>query len=97
VIRHLVLFKLNEGIAKDDPRALAAAEGFVGLDKQIPELREWQHGWNVSPRDVAYDYGINSLVDDQEALQAYLTHPEHVAAGARWREIATLVVADFEV
>ncbi|MFF7635661.1 Dabb family protein [Kitasatospora sp. NPDC008050] len=97
MIRHLVLFKLNEGIAKDDDRALAAAKAFEGLDQQIPELREWQHGWNVSPRDVAYDYAINSLVADQAALQAYATHPEHVAAAQLWRQIATLVVADFEV
>jgi hypothetical protein len=97
VIRHLVLFKLNEGITKDDERALAAAKGFEGLDQQIPELLEWQHGWNVSPRDVAYDYAINSLVADQAALQAYATHPEHVAAAQLWRAIATLVVADFEV
>ena len=97
MIRHLVLFKLHEGITKDDPRALAAAEGFVGLDKEIPALLEWQVGWNVSPRDVAYDFAINSLVADEEALQAYATHPAHVAAAKRILEIATLVVADFEV
>ncbi|MCX4747944.1 Dabb family protein [Kitasatospora sp. NBC_01287] len=97
MIRHLVLFKLNEGIAKDDERALAAAEAFEGLDQQIPELLEWQHGFNVSPRDIAYDYAINSLVADQDALQAYATHPAHVVGAQQWREIATLVVADFEV
>ncbi|MGF1428808.1 Dabb family protein [Kitasatospora sp. LaBMicrA B282] len=97
MIRHLVMFKLNEGIAKDDPRALAAAKAFDGLEEQIPELLEWQHGFNVSPRDVAYDYAINSLVADQDALQVYATHPAHVAAAQLWRAIATLVVADFEV
>ncbi|WP_035847448.1 Dabb family protein [Kitasatospora azatica] len=97
MIRHLVLFKLNEGISKDDERALAAHKAFEGLDQQIPELLEWQHGWNVSPREVAYDYALNSLVADQNALQAYATHPDHVAAAHQWREIATLVVADFEV
>ncbi|MCC9309438.1 Dabb family protein [Kitasatospora sp. RB6PN24] len=97
MIRHLVLFKLNEGVAKDDPRAQAAAAGFDGLDRQIPELLEWQCGWNVSPRDVAYDYALNSLFADQDALKAYATHPAHVAVAEQWRAIATLVVADFEV
>ncbi|MDH6111645.1 hypothetical protein P3T36_001961 [Kitasatospora sp. MAP12-15] len=97
MIRHLVLFKLNEGIAKDDERAIAAAEGFVGLDQQIPELLEWQIGWNISPRDVAYDFALNSLLADEAALAAYATHPAHVAVAKQWREIATLVVADFEV
>ena len=97
MIRHLVLFKLNEGIGKDDPRAIAAAKGFEGLDQQIPELLEWQIGWNISPRDVAYDFALNSLVADAAALEAYATHPAHVVVAKQWREIATLVVADFEV
>ncbi len=97
MIRHLVLFKLNEGIGKDDERAVAAAKGFEGLDLLIPELLEWQHGWNVSPREVAYDFAINSLVADQDALAVYATHPAHVEVALQWREIATLVVADFEV
>jgi hypothetical protein len=97
VIRHLVLFKLNEGVAKDDPRALAAAEAFIGLDKQIPELLEWQCGFNISPREVAYDYALNSLFADEDALKVYATHPAHVAVAEQWRAIATTVVADFEV
>ncbi|MBV2152984.1 Dabb family protein [Kitasatospora sp. SUK 42] len=97
MIRHLVLFKLNEGVAKDEERVLAGAEAFAGLGEQIPELREWECGWNTTERDIAYDYAINSLVEDREALQAYLTHPAHQAAAGHWREFATWVIADIEV
>ncbi|MEU6945673.1 Dabb family protein [Streptomyces sp. NPDC046316] len=95
MIRHLVLFKLNDGIAKDDPRALAAAEAFDGLEKEIPELGFWECGWNVSERPIAYDFAINSAVEDTDALQRYLGHPAHQAGVALWREIATWVIADY--
>ncbi|WP_030232746.1 Dabb family protein [Streptomyces sp. NRRL S-350] len=97
MIRHLVLFKLNEGVGKDDERAVAGAKAFAELGAVIPELREWDCGWNTTERDIAYDYAINSLVEDRDALQAYLTHPAHQAAAARWREFATWVIADIEV
>ena len=97
MIRHLVLFKLNEGVAKDEPRVAAGVEAFQALDKQIDELREWECGWNVTVRDIAYDFAINSLVDDAEALQAYLAHPAHQAGVALWRNFATWVIADITV
>ncbi|MEE1828445.1 Dabb family protein [Streptomyces sp. BE20] len=97
MIRHLVLFKLNEGVSKDDGRALAGAKAFEELGPVVPELREWECGWNTTERDIAHDYAINSLVEDREALQAYLTHPAHQAAAGQWREFATWVIADIEV
>ncbi|MFF3317015.1 Dabb family protein [Streptomyces sp. NPDC003035] len=95
MIRHLVLFKLNDGIAKDDPRAIAAAKALEGLDKEIPELRFWECDWNITDRPIAYDFAINSAVDDTDALQRYLDHPAHQAGVALWREIATWVIADY--
>ncbi|MFJ1705470.1 Dabb family protein [Kitasatospora sp. NPDC088346] len=97
MIRHLVLFKLNDGVSKDDARAVAGAEAFDGLGSLVPELREWECGWNTTDRDIAHDYAINSLVEDRDALQAYLGHPAHQAAAAQWREFATWVIADIEV
>jgi hypothetical protein len=97
MIRHLVLFKLNDGVQKDDPRVLAGVEAFTALDKRIDVLREWESGYNITARDIAYDFAINSLVDDAEALQTYLAHPVHQAGVALWREFATWVIADVEV
>lgn len=97
MIRHLVLFKLNEGVAKDDPRAVEGARVFAELGAKIPQLREWECGWNFSGRDNAQDFAINSLVDDETALAEYAGHPEHLAAVALWREFATWVIADVRV
>ncbi|MER8186700.1 Dabb family protein [Kitasatospora sp. NPDC094015] len=97
MIRHLVLFKLDDGVTKDDPRAVAGAAAFAELGALVPELREWECGWNITDRDIAHDFAINSLVEDGPALQAYLGHPAHQAAAAQWREFATWVIADLEV
>lgn len=95
VIRHLVLFKLNEGVERDDPRVLAGVEAFERLDGTVPELRFWECAWNISDRPIAYDFAVNSAVEDAEALQRYLDHPAHRAAAGLWREFATWVIADY--
>ncbi|MEU1817332.1 Dabb family protein [Streptomyces rectiverticillatus] len=95
MIRHLVLFKLNEGVRRDDPRVVAGVQAFEALGDAIPEVRFWECAWNISDRPIAYDFAINSAVDDAEALQRYLDHPAHQAGVAQWREFATWVIADY--
>ncbi|GHF42203.1 hypothetical protein GCM10010218_24170 [Streptomyces mashuensis] len=97
MIRHLVLFKLNEGVTRDDPRVAAGVAAFEALGGAIPELRSWECAWNISDRPIAYDYAINCTVDDTEALQRYLDHPAHQAGVGQWREFATWVIADYVV
>ncbi|MDX3531681.1 Dabb family protein [Streptomyces sp. ID05-39B] len=95
MIRHLVLFKLNEGVTRDDPRVVEGEAAFRALGGQIEELRSWELGWNISDRPIAYDFAINSAVEDADALKRYLEHPAHQAGVALWREFATWVVADY--
>ncbi|MEW1700055.1 Dabb family protein [Streptomyces sp. NPDC093249] len=95
MIRHLVLFKLNEGVSRDEPRVAAGVEAFRALGGQIPEVRFWECDWNISDRPIAYDFAINSAVEDPEALQRYLDHPAHQAGVAQWREFSTWVIADY--
>ncbi|OII60903.1 hypothetical protein BJP40_08590 [Streptomyces sp. CC53] len=96
MIRHLVLFKLNEGVQRDEPRVEAGVRAFRALDGVIPELKVWECEWNISDRPIAYDFAINSAVEDPEALRRYVEHPAHQAAAAQWREFATWVIADYE-
>ncbi|MGX1029539.1 Dabb family protein [Streptomyces sp. SAI-097] len=96
MIRHLVLFKLNDGVGRDDPRVAEGVEAFRALGGQIDDLRFWECAWNISERPIAYDFAINSAVDDADALTRYLEHPAHQAGVALWREFATWVIADYE-
>ncbi|KIF75405.1 hypothetical protein QR77_18890 [Streptomyces sp. 150FB] len=96
MIRHLVLFKLNEGVSRDEPRVIAGGKAFEELGGQVPEVEFWECAWNFSERPIAYDFAINSAVADRDALQTYLDHPAHQAAVAQWREFATWVIADYD-
>jgi hypothetical protein len=96
MIRHLVLFKLNEGVERDDPRVVEGVEAFRWLEGRIPEIRHWELGWNISDRPIAYDFAINSAFEDAAALRTYAEHPEHQAGVTLWREFATWVIADYE-
>ncbi|MET9555164.1 Dabb family protein [Streptomyces sp. NPDC006645] len=96
MIRHLVLFKLNEGVSRDEPRVVAGVRAFEELGDRIPELRQWECAWNISDRPIAQDFAINAAVDDAEALTRYLEHPDHQAGVGQWREFATWVIADYE-
>ncbi|MFD3455374.1 Dabb family protein [Streptomyces sp. NPDC058691] len=95
MIRHLVLFKLNEGVERDDPRVVAGVRAFEELGGLVPELASWELGWNISPRPIAYDFALNASVADAGALTAYLEHPAHQAGVAQWHEFATWVIADY--
>jgi hypothetical protein len=96
MIRHLVLFKLNDGVGRDDPRVAAGEEAFRSLEGKIPEIRFWELGWNLSDRPIAYDFAINSGFEDAASLRRYIEHSEHRAGVALWKEFATWVVADYE-
>ncbi|MET9292243.1 Dabb family protein [Streptomyces sp. NPDC003077] len=96
MIRHLVLFKLNDGVRRDEPRVEAGVEAFRQLGGQIPELDVWECAWNITDRPIAYDFAINSAVADRDALKRYIEHPAHQAAAGQWREFATWVIADYE-
>ncbi|MCH0541940.1 Dabb family protein [Streptomyces sp. MUM 203J] len=96
MIRHLVLFKLNEGVRRDEPRVEAGAKAFQELGALVPELRFWECAWNITDRPIAYDFAINSAVEDADALKRYIEHPAHQAAAGQWREFATWVIADYE-
>ncbi|MFD3512576.1 Dabb family protein [Streptomyces sp. NPDC058657] len=95
MIRHLVLFKLNEGVNRDEPRVQAGAKAFSELADLVPELEFWECAWNITDRPIAYDFAINSAVADADALKRYIEHPAHQAAAAQWREFATWVIADY--
>jgi hypothetical protein len=96
LIRHLVLFKLNDGVERDDPRVIAGVTAFQELDGTVPELESWECAWNITDRPIAYDFAVNSAVADRDALTRYIEHPAHQAAAGQWREFATWVIADYE-
>ncbi|GAA3763278.1 Dabb family protein [Streptomyces tremellae] len=96
MIRHIVLFKFKDGITWETPAAQEAERVCRQVGAEVPELREWTVGRNVSSRPIAYDLAVIGLVDDEDALERYLVDPFHQKAIAIWREISDWVIADIE-
>ncbi|MEV8527249.1 MULTISPECIES: Dabb family protein [unclassified Streptomyces] len=97
MIRHIVLFKFKPGVDWNDPRALAAERTAAKVGSQVPEVRDWRYGRNVSARDIAYDFLTEGVMDDMDKVDRYLVHPFHHDAIRQWREISDWVIVDVEV
>ena len=96
MIRHLVLFKLKPGVMRDDPRVKKWMEMSDELPKHIPQIVEWESGWNVTDRPIAYDFGQSSSFNSRADLGLYVPHPAHQAMVAIAREVADWVLVDYE-
>ena len=97
MLRHIVIFKFREGVTRHDPRVAEVYSQLAALPSLIPEVREWEQGYNVSGRDIAYDLALYSSFDNQETLQRYSDHPAHRAVVSRLREICTWNIVDYVV
>ena len=96
MIRHIVLFKVREGVAKDDPRVGKALGALRRLGGRIQLIEEWEVGENFSPRPVAVDFSLLSSFATREDLSAYVEHSDHRDVVALLREVCTWQVCDFE-
>ncbi|MFN6961225.1 MAG: Dabb family protein [Rhodocyclaceae bacterium] len=94
MITHLVLFKLKPGIPADDPRIEAVCAAMAALPRQIPVIRSWQFGSNLTSDAEAWDFGLIATFAREADLYAYFEHPAHLPVLAQWNEIATLAFAD---
>lgn len=101
MIRHIVMFQL----ASTDPAERrtqldAARTALVGLVGVVPGLRRLEVHENVYEDERNSDFVIDADFDDLEALQGYITHPEHVRAAdyiATIRKDGSRAAIDFAV
>ena len=97
MIRHLVLFKLKPGIARDDPRVKRWMEMSDLLPSQIPQIVGWECGWNITDRPIEYDIGQNSTFESRDDRAIYVPHPAHQAMVGVAREVADWVLVDYDL
>ncbi|MFF5569301.1 Dabb family protein [Streptomyces luteogriseus] len=96
MIRHAVLFKFKPGVDWDDPRATGAGRTAAQVGGEVPEPREWRYGRNIPTRDIAYDFLVDGLLDDMQAVDRYMVRHFHQQAIRQWKEISEWVVVDIE-
>ena len=92
MVKHIVVYKLKEGIDKEEAVKIIASvlEPLVG---KIPGLThmEIRSCFNGS------DYALYSEFESREALEAYATNPLHLEAKTHFHHfIGTRTAADYE-
>ena len=97
MIKHLVCFKFKPEASAEDVDATLAA--LNALPAQIPWVRNWSLGRNLSARDKTYDYALSCEFADTAELERYLSHPAHekVAREQLARFWASRAIVDYEL
>jgi hypothetical protein len=95
MIKHIVLFKVKEGVSGEDPRLLRAIATLRELEGEIGGIRSWEVGKNFSDRPIAADYALSSAFDSREDLARYIDHPAHREVVGMLKEVCTWQVCDY--
>lgn len=99
MIRHIVFFRYEDVQSEQDRKEKTEylKNIFQRLPDQIPQIRSFRVGVNISQRDVAWDLVIDSDFDTSGDLEDYRNHPAHVAAvKASSRVRKQTAVVDYE-
>lgn len=81
MVRHVILWKLKESLSGEEKKKVAEdikknLEALVGI---VPGLISLEIGTDPLPSSNA-DVMLDSVLENEEALKGYQTHPEHVRA-----------------
>ncbi len=93
MVKHIVVYKLKEGVNKEEAVKIIASclEPLVG---KIPGLLHME----IRPCFQGVDYALYSEFESREALAAYAGHPLHLEAKTHFHHfIDTRVAADYEL
>ena len=93
MVKHIVLYKLKDGVNKADAVKLIASvlEPLVG---KIPGLLHLE----VRQAYNGMDYALYSEFESRESLSAYAVHPLHLEAKTHFAHLLeTRVAADYDV
>ena len=92
MVKHIVVYKLKEGVDKDEAVKIIASvlEPLVG---KIPGLLHME----IRRAFQGMDYALYSEFESREALVNYASHPLHLEAKEHfWHLLDSRVAADYE-
>lgn len=81
MVRHVILWKLNEELSAEEKQAVKAGikAGLEGLVGKIPGLVEAKVNIDGRLDSSNCDVMLDSVLENPEALKTYAQHPEHLA------------------
>lgn len=93
-LRHVVLFGFKDETSDEEIQEIARR--FAGLRDLIPGITDFEWGENSSPegKNQGRSHCFTLTFQSDEARDAYLPHPEHVAFAGwarQWIERVTVV------
>lgn len=83
MINHVVMWRLldmAEGRSKQENSEIMK-EKLLALENKIPQIKYIEVGLNINPTDAAYDIVLITHFHNEEDLNIYANHPEHVKVG----------------
>ena len=83
MIRHIVLIRFQPGVSEETIADLFAELRII--ETRVPGIRDITSGRSESPEKIERGYMHGFVVDfeDWAALEAYQSHPDHKALGAK--------------
>lgn len=95
MISHVVLMKFNPGVSEVDIEELEKM--LNELPNKIIEIHAYEFGRDLVRSPRSYDFALNALFANLEALDRYQTHPQHQPLIKKIQEICeSVVTVDFE-
>jgi len=85
MIRHAVMFKFKDTTSNEDRKAFVGMLNQLAVD--IEQVRQLEVGENFADSPRAFDVLLLVDVNDEDALQAYASHPDHQPVIKRAGEI----------
>lgn len=82
-VRHVVMFRWNDGVGDDHAAAVDAA--LARLPALIPEIVDYRFGTDVGVNDGNFDYAVTADFASVDDYVTYRDHPDH-------REVVTGLV-----
>jgi len=76
MVKHIVMFDFKDEKKKEN--LIRAKEMLEALITTVPTLKSMEVGLNFSEETRAMDLSIITEFEDEEGLELYATHPEHL-------------------
>lgn len=96
VLRHVVSFQFKEDISKE--RQAQAIKDFLDLKNQIPEIKKFEGGEDVSVEGLnkGFTHCFVMTFESKEARDIYIPHPAHIKLAEKNKPLMKdLLVVDY--
>ncbi len=89
-LKHIVFIKLADNSNSKESRLFLStlSDMLNKLPDSIMQIRQLEVGMNISSRASAYDMALQLVVDNENDLEEYRNHPEHMKVLAFMKTVA---------